>query len=95
MHEAGSAGSSTATLVATFSAKTALETSVAEVTGGGDDSAAKWEDLALNKLSPEEVKKRRDEIMKMRNLLYYHELKQRRIKKIKSKEFGNRSNLMV
>jgi hypothetical protein len=43
--------------------------------------------LALKALSLEEAKARRDRLSKMRALLFYHELKSKRLKKIKSKEF--------
>ena len=46
-----------------------------------------YEELELNKLSAESVKKRRDELLKMRALMSYHEKKCKRIKKIKSKKF--------
>ena len=45
------------------------------------------EDLAMNHLSVEEVKERRARLAKMRNLLFKHELKAKRVKAIKSKTF--------
>ena len=45
------------------------------------------EDLALNELTAEEVKERRARLAKMRNLLFRHELKAKRVKAIKSKTF--------
>jgi U3 small nucleolar RNA-associated protein 14 len=43
--------------------------------------------LELNKISVEDVKDRQDHLAKMRSLLFRHELKAKRIKKIKSKTF--------
>ncbi|XP_058202992.1 uncharacterized protein C57A7.06 [Rhododendron vialii] len=43
--------------------------------------------LELNKISVEDVKDRKDHLAKMRSLLFRHELKAKRIKKIKSKTF--------
>lgn len=43
--------------------------------------------LELNKISVEDYKKERDHIAKMRSLLFNHELKKKRIKKIKSKTY--------
>ncbi|EFJ43959.1 hypothetical protein VOLCADRAFT_121361 [Volvox carteri f. nagariensis] len=45
------------------------------------------EKLALKALSLEEAKERRERLAKMRSLLFYHELKARRLKSIKSKEY--------
>lgn len=43
--------------------------------------------LELNKISVEDVKERQDRLAKMRNLLFRHELKAKRIKHIKSKTY--------
>ncbi|KAI8574762.1 hypothetical protein RHMOL_Rhmol01G0378900 [Rhododendron molle] len=43
--------------------------------------------LELNKISVEDVKDHKDHLAKMRSLLFRHELKAKRIKKIKSKTF--------
>ncbi|KAI3829578.1 hypothetical protein L1987_03704 [Smallanthus sonchifolius] len=43
--------------------------------------------LELNKVSAEDVKERQDRLAKMRNLLFRHELKSKRIKHIKSKTY--------
>ena len=45
------------------------------------------EDLALNELTPEEARERRARLAKMRNLLFKHEMKAKRVKAIKSKTF--------
>ena len=46
----------------------------------------------LQALSFEEAQARRDRLAKMRALLFYHELKARRVKAIKSKEYHRRLN---
>lgn len=43
--------------------------------------------LELNKISVEDVKDRQDRLAKMRNLLFRHEMKAKRVKKIKSKTY--------
>ena len=45
------------------------------------------DDLGANEITLEEYKKRRGQLAKMRALLFYHEQKQHRIKKIKSKKY--------
>ena len=45
------------------------------------------EDLQLNELTPEEARERRARLAKMRNLLFKHEMKAKRVKAIKSKTF--------
>ncbi|KAJ7138400.1 hypothetical protein O6H91_Y555400 [Diphasiastrum complanatum] len=45
------------------------------------------ESLALNKLTVEEVRERQERLAKMRSLLFQHEARAKRIKKIKSKTF--------
>ena len=44
-------------------------------------------DLALNKLSVDEVRARNQELAKMKSLMFYQEQKNKRINKIKSKKF--------
>jgi len=53
------------------------------------------EDLALNELTAEEVKERRSRLAKMRNLLFKHELKSKRVKAIKSKTFARHNRKTV
>ncbi|OMO81947.1 Small-subunit processome, Utp14 [Corchorus olitorius] len=48
--------------------------------------------LELNKISEEEYMKNRNHIAKMRSLLFHHELKRKRIKKIKSKTYHRLKN---
>ncbi|KAK4534321.1 hypothetical protein CDCA_CDCA01G0346 [Cyanidium caldarium] len=45
------------------------------------------EQLALNRLTREEVERRRGELAKMRSLLFYYERKAKRVKRVKSKAF--------
>ena len=42
---------------------------------------------AAQALTLEEAKERRERLARMRSLLFYHELKSKRLKAIKSKEF--------
>ncbi|GFR45758.1 hypothetical protein Agub_g7173 [Astrephomene gubernaculifera] len=84
----------TAALVAqhTPSADNALEAEVAallEQAGAANTEAIEEaeEQLALKALSLEEARERRERLAKMRSLLFYHELKARRLKAIKSKEY--------
>lgn len=46
--------------------------------------------LAMRMLSAEEAKARREQLAKQRALLFYHEVKAKRMKKIKSKEYRRR-----
>ncbi|XVF72649.1 hypothetical protein PTKIN_Ptkin12aG0136600 [Pterospermum kingtungense] len=48
--------------------------------------------LELNKISTEDYMKNRDHIAKMRSLLFHHEMKRKRIKKIKSKTYHRLKN---
>ncbi|KXZ48222.1 hypothetical protein GPECTOR_29g127 [Gonium pectorale] len=84
----------TAALVAqhTPSADNALEAEVAALlneAGAGSAEAIEEaeEALALKALSLEEARERRARLAKLRSLLFYHELKSRRLKAIKSKEY--------
>jgi U3 small nucleolar RNA-associated protein 14 len=52
-----------------------------------EKAAASFEELAPTKLSMEEVKKRRNELRMMRELMFREEQKAKRIKKIKSKSY--------
>ena len=82
-------GSSTGALGA-FKAEGALEGGVEALLkqhGLEEGKAAKGEELAMANLSKEEVLKRTAELRKMRDLLFYHETKAKRISKIKSKSY--------
>lgn len=84
----------TAAIVAqhTPSADNALEAEVAELlkAAGAQQAEAMQEAeeaLALKELTLEEARERRQRLAKLRSLLFYHELKSRRLKSIKSKEY--------
>ena len=47
---------------------------------------------SLQALTVEEARARRDRLAKMRALLFYHELKAKRVKAIKSKDYHRRLN---
>lgn len=86
---------STAALAAKHIPETAMEAEVAALlaSAGAQSGAAiaeTEEALALKALTVEEAKQRREKLAKMRALLFYHELKSRRLKKIKSKEYRRR-----
>lgn len=72
--------------------ETKMETEVAALleAAGASSAAAITESedaLAMKMLSPEEAKARKDQLARMRALLFYHEVKAKRLKKIKSKEY--------
>jgi len=46
-----------------------------------------FEDLEMNKLNEAQIAERRTQLSKLRNLLFYQELKWKRQKKIKSKTY--------
>ena len=48
------------------------------------------EKLAMKRMTIEEVRARQDRLAKMRSVLFYHELKAKRVKAIKSKEYRKR-----
>ena len=50
---------------------------------------AEMEALELKRLDPDEVRARQAQLVKMRNLLFHHELKAKRAAKIKSKACGS------
>ena len=56
--------------------------------GAGEDKVQAFEALAMNNMSPEDVRARQAELAKMRSLLFFHEIKCRRIARIKSKKFA-------
>ncbi|CAG9464190.1 unnamed protein product [Pedinophyceae sp. YPF-701] len=89
---------STAALVANFTP--AAEGMEAEVAGllkeaGADTARAVQEAeevLALRALSVGDARERRDRLAKMRSLLFHHEMKLKRLAKIKSKGYHKRQN---
>lgn len=85
----------TASLVAKHTPETAMEAEVAALlASAGAQSAAAVaeaeEALTLKSLSVAEARERREKLAKMRALLFYHEVKAKRLKKIKSKEYRRR-----
>lgn len=85
----------TAALAAKHVPETEMEAEVAALleSAGAQSAAALAETeeaLALKALTVEEARQRREKLAKMRALLFYHELKSKRLKKIKSKEYRRR-----
>ncbi|ORX55819.1 small-subunit processome [Hesseltinella vesiculosa] len=79
-----------ASLASTFVASTNLEKQIEQAlqdAGMKDEELEAFESLKLNKLSVEEVEQRRQELAMMRELMYRHERKAKRMKKIKSKAY--------
>ncbi|OZJ03444.1 hypothetical protein BZG36_03176 [Bifiguratus adelaidae] len=79
-----------ASLVSTFKAETDLEKDVSgalEEAGLKEKDLQQYEELALNKLSVEEVEARRKELRLMRDLMFRDEIKAKRMAKIKSKAY--------
>ncbi|KAK2965173.1 hypothetical protein RJ640_019928 [Escallonia rubra] len=74
-----------------FEPRTDFEKKIASLVNDNEVAEAHNKDgarlLELNKLSVEDVKDRQDRLAKMRNLLFQHEMKAKRIKKIKSKTY--------
>ncbi|GBG74923.1 hypothetical protein CBR_g19437 [Chara braunii] len=77
--------------IATIKPKTAMEKEIAAVLEESGLADVKRlenaEELELNKLTVEEVRERKERLAKMRSLLFQHEAKARRMKKIKSKTY--------
>ncbi|GAQ90786.1 U3 small nucleolar RNA-associated protein 14 [Klebsormidium nitens] len=82
---------STAGMAAKFVPTTDLEKEISELLkeSGAEDgrTVEAGEALELNKLTVEEVLERKERLAKMRSLLFQHESKAKRVKKIKSKAF--------
>lgn len=79
-----------ATLASKFSAETSMEKQIEQAlqaAGMKDEELEEFEALQLNKLSVEEVEERRKQLKIMRELMFRHEQKAKRIKKIKSKSY--------
>ncbi|KAI8379757.1 Utp14 protein-domain-containing protein [Radiomyces spectabilis] len=75
---------------AKFEPQTDLEKQIhqaLETAGMKDKEVEAFEALQLNKLSVEEVEARRAELQMMRELMFRHEIKAKRLKKIKSKSY--------
>jgi len=70
--------------------QTSLESEINQLmedAGVTEKKEAKFEELELNKVSPEEIKERRRELQRMRSLLFYQEQKMKKAAKIKSKAY--------
>ncbi|KAI8887091.1 small-subunit processome [Backusella circina FSU 941] len=81
---------SVSTMVNQFAAQTDLEKQISDAlsnAGMKDEELEAFEALKLNKLSVEEVEERRKELRMMRELMFRHEIKAKRLKKIKSKSY--------
>jgi U3 small nucleolar RNA-associated protein 14 len=90
MMEQAPAANSNAALIGKFQAETSMEKQIEEAlaaAGMKDKEEEEFEALELNKLSVEEVEARRNELRMMRELMFRHEMKAKRIKKIKSKAY--------
>ncbi|CAO1634421.1 unnamed protein product [Parajaminaea phylloscopi] len=80
----------TAQMTSTFKPGNALEAdinSLLEAEGLSEKQIAQSEELAMRKLDPEEAKRRREELRKMRELMFRAEQKAKRVSKIKSKTY--------
>jgi len=89
-NEPKSDGISTASLATSLTPTTDLELGVAEIlkrSGIEEKKIKEFEEFELNKLQEEEVEARMDQLKKMRYLMFYHEKKMKRKKKIKSKRY--------
>ncbi|PWZ01828.1 Utp14-domain-containing protein [Testicularia cyperi] len=81
---------STAGFVANFVPSNDMESSIAGMLEDGgltEKQLAEQEDLAMNRLDPAEVRARRDELRRMRMLMFRAEQKAKRVSKIKSKTY--------
>ncbi|KAG0239310.1 hypothetical protein BGW41_007795 [Actinomortierella wolfii] len=86
----GPESQSSASLASDFHASTEMEKEVESVLVAGgmqEKSLMKFEELSLNKMSVEEVEKRRAELRMMRELMFRDELRAKRVSKIKSKMY--------
>ncbi|KAL0082960.1 small-subunit processome [Phycomyces blakesleeanus] len=81
---------SSANLASKFKPETDMEKEIEkalEEAGMKDEELEEFEALKLNKLSVEEVEKRRNDLRLMRELMFRHEIKAKRLGKIKSKSY--------
>lgn len=80
----------TARMAASYKPSNALEQdieSLLQAQGLSEAQIAKHEELAMRKIDPEEVQRRRDELRQMRELMFRAEQKAKRTNKIKSKTY--------
>lgn len=90
LNDPGQQKLSNAALVENFAPSGSMEDEIRSMLkqgGATEDSIRRYEELELNKLSVEDVKERRNQLNKLRNLMFYQEMKCRRIRKIKSKKY--------
>jgi len=92
MRENHAATETSADLIASHEMEngSALEQSIASIlkqSGFDEEAIQNYEKVTLAKLDKDEARKRTAELRKMRSLLLYQELKQKRWKKIKSRSF--------
>jgi U3 small nucleolar RNA-associated protein 14 len=83
-------GRTSAAMADKFKAETPLEQQIAQAlaqAGMKDEELEAFEALKLNKLTVEEVEAKRKELRMMRELMFRHEIKNKRLKKIKSKSY--------
>jgi U3 small nucleolar RNA-associated protein 14 len=83
-------GKTSSAMASKFKAETPLEQQIAEAlaqAGMKDEELEEFEALKLNKLTVEEVEEKRKELRLMRELMFRHEIKNKRLKKIKSKSY--------
>ncbi|KAG0240366.1 Utp14 protein-domain-containing protein [Mortierella sp. GBAus27b] len=81
---------SSSSFASKFDATTQMEKEVQDVLVAGgmqEKTLVEFEELALNKMSVEEVEKRRADLRMMRELMFREELRAKRVAKIKSKTF--------
>jgi U3 small nucleolar RNA-associated protein 14 len=80
---------STKTLTSELNPTSSLEADIASLLkGAGEEKVQAFEALAMNNMSAEDVRARQAELSKMRSLLFFHEIKCRRIARIKSKKYA-------
>ncbi|KAI8639865.1 small-subunit processome [Parasitella parasitica] len=79
-----------AAMASKFKAETPLEKQIQDAlaqAGMKDEELEEFEALKLNKLTVEQMEEKRKELRMMRELMFRHEIKNKRFKKIKSKSY--------
>lgn len=79
-----------AAMASKFKAETSLEKQIQDAlaqAGMKDEELEEFEALKLNKLTVEQMEDKRKELRMMRELMFRHEIKNKRLKKIKSKSY--------
>ncbi|KAJ3296948.1 hypothetical protein HDU79_005308 [Rhizoclosmatium sp. JEL0117] len=88
--ESASAVVSSAALVSQFKPQTDMEQEIAKIlqdSALNEKKQMELEDLEMNKLSPEEIAAKRQELVRLRSLAFYAEQKAKKVAKIKSKTY--------